>query len=218
MKFFHTLKKEQRLLLRNSAFAVLFIFIFFGCGGEEKDPLAPRTKFDFNDSEQLTEYMKKKIDSEYSTALYAYFTSDSIKKVFAGKEILTPENWGIQFDLFNREKDTLIKIYESPLLEGSFQGCSIAPITLPGYKYDLLFYNSSDFFLGSGGGEVFVYLIDFQIKEVYYAHLIVMPDMPVSLYYSPNFKSEAMKNFIYDQFKSDYESIQIITKDKKFDI
>jgi hypothetical protein len=67
--------------------------------------------------------------------------------------------------------------------------------------------------MGSGGGEVFSYIIDFNKKETFYAHLVAEPEKPVYLYLSGNINNPEIKNFFIGNFKRDYPSPTLISKD-----
>jgi hypothetical protein len=80
-----------------------------------------------------------------------------------------------------------------------------------------MYYNSQDYFLGSGGGEVFSYIIDFNNKKTYYAHLF-SEGKKVSLFLSVNIDIPEIKDFFTSAFKKDYPGLVLVTKDVNIDI
>ena len=79
--------------------------------------------------------------------------------------------------------------------------------------YDLVYYNSQGYFLGSGGGEVFSYIIDFENKQVYYAHLVVESPTETSLFISDNTQNKELVNFFTLTFNKDYPTLKIVKDD-----
>jgi hypothetical protein len=85
------------------------------------------------------------------------------------------------------------------------------------FKYEMIYYDSQDYFMGSGGGEVFTYIIDLNDRSAYYAHFYTTPDKPVSLYLSPNVIKPGIRDFLIKNFQKDYPSLQIVNKDIDLD-
>jgi hypothetical protein len=70
--------------------------------------------------------------------------------------------------------------------------------------------------MGSGGGEVFCYIIDFNEKEAYYAHLVA-DNKKVSLYLSDNIKNDDVRQFFLNTFKRDFPTYILVQQDIKYD-
>jgi hypothetical protein len=87
---------------------------------------------------------------------------------------------------------------------------------LPSENYDMVYYNSLDYYLGSGGGEVFSYLVDFKNRQTYYAHLFTEQGRNISLFLSENATPD-IKNFFLNLFKKDYRNLKIVNKDVDLD-
>ena len=66
--------------------------------------------------------------------------------------------------------------------------------------------------MGSGGGEIFTYIIDLNKRAVYYAHFFIIPDKPVSLFLSENITPE-IREFFVRHFQKDYPKLHIVGKD-----
>lgn len=81
------------------------------------------------------------------------------------------------------------------------------------FDYELIYYNSQDYFLGSGGGEVYSYLINFNEGKTYFAHLVDEPGKSASLFLSENIDIIEVKNFFISNFKRDYPAVKLIQKD-----
>lgn len=204
----------QRLLLRNRKNVIIFVFTLlvsvlnFSCDNEPPPYEMP----DLSDQTKLMEFVQREIGPEVKNAFFGVFGNDSTRRIIAAEEISTTSEWGIKFHLYDIGKDTLIKIYETALLDGSLQESKVVKLELPGRKYNLIYYNSGSFFMGSGGGEVFNYVIDFGKRKVNYGHLILTPKVSMGLFLSPENDKEASE-FMISELKKDYPRLKIITKD-----
>lgn len=141
------------------------------------------------------------------------FVSDSLKEIAAGTESTGGSTWGIKFTLLSGVNDNIKKIFETDLLKGSFKECLVQKVNFPNVTYSLVYYNSRDYFMGSGGGEIFSYLIDFSKQQVYTAHFFTVPNKPVSLYLSSNVKDPDIRNFLISKYKKDYPELKLVNKD-----
>ena len=161
----------------------------------------------------LKEETSKILGENTQVTFTGLFDNDKTAKIVAGTEVNTENAWGIRFSLIKRNDNKLTKSFQTKLLEGSFKECLVNKIKFPFFDYELIYYNSRDYYMGSGGGEVFSYIIDFDKKETYYAHLVVEPEKPVYLYLSDNVISPEIKNFFVGNFKRDYPSPTLVSKD-----
>lgn len=201
----------------NKRFAgAIIISLVFIVSCNEKEQKIPPHKLDMNSTEALIKEAKKVLGNDVQIALSGHFDEDKTKEVAAGTEINKPDKWGIEFHLLKVEDDTLAPSFSTGLLEGSFTDAAVKVerSLIPGY--DLIYYNSLDYYLGSGGGEVFAYLIDFNKKQTYYAHLIIEKGRKISLFLSTNV-TPAVKNYFLSIFKKDYPNLTIIEKDINLD-
>jgi hypothetical protein len=67
--------------------------------------------------------------------------------------------------------------------------------------------------MGSGGGEVFSYIIDLENKQVYSAHLVVESQSATYLFISDNTQNKELINFFTLTFKKDYPGLTIVEDD-----
>src|SRR5690606_12417407 len=191
--------------------SMIFLTFLISCG--EKEPEYTEVKPDFNNQDFVLEQAKKTLGDNVEFAYSGLFDSDSVLDVSAGTEIVNKDIWGIKFFLLKINNEKLETEYESDLLEGSFNECLIQKIKFPSFPYELIYYNSLDYYLGSGGGEVFSYIVDLNEKEIFYAHLIAEPDQPVSLFLSENITNNDVKNLFISNFKRDYPTLKVVTSD-----
>lgn len=208
----------QRLLLKFSflVLTIAFIALLMGCENilNKKNPQAFN---DLTNPEQLLKFSKQKICEDVEKVVYDFFEIDSVRKIAAGVEIFTEEEWGIKFAFYKKIKDTVQLVYETKLLDGSMKESEFSAIKL-NKDYYYLYYNSGSYFLGSGGGEIMAYLIDLPERQVFYAHLFIIPNKPVSLFLSPNIKDEKLKDYFLKLFKNEYPDLKIVTTDVKFNL
>jgi len=181
------------------------------------DKESPADKENEKQGMENPEYVKNEAKTVLGNSVkFAYagvFNADTSQSIAAGTEIENKDVWGIKFHLLKKSGDEFTKGFETGLLEGSFNKCLVEKIKFPSISHELIYYNSKDYFLGSGGGEIFSYLIDFKGKKCYYAHLFSDAGQPVSLYLSPNIKDKNIKDFFVSNFKRDYPALNIVSKD-----
>ena len=187
--------------------------IFYSCGDseEKKDRLAPAVNLD--NPEVLKKEANNILGENVKVTFVGSYDNDPLSEVAAGTEITSKDVWGIRFSLLKKNNNALQKGYQTKLLEGSLTDCHVDKIKFPSFKYELVYYNSRDYFMGSGGGEVFSYIIDFNKGQTFYAHLIAEPERPIYLYLSPNIDSPEIKIFFINNFKRDYSSLTFISED-----
>ena len=196
---------------------ILITIVIVSCG-ERKHPAekVEHTK-DYNSPAIVTSEAKKILGSDMKFAYKGNFDKDSVVEIAAGTELENKSEWGIQFYLLKLEKNKLEKAFQTNLLKGSFKESLTKKIEFPSFNYELIYYNSQDYFLGSGGGEIFSYIIDFKNQKTFYAHLFI-EKQKISLFLSNNIDSSEIKNFFIANFKRDYPNLQIVSKDVNIDI
>lgn len=196
----------------NAFFIPLFLLVVIGCGSDSKNSSSPSEDF-LNDHQKLLAHLKKAYDPDTEVALYGRFDADSTKKIIAVKETKPSktDKWGMKIQLLS--VDSLKKKSEVFLPEMSITESMCAVQKLSSYPYDLFYYNSGSFYLGSSGGEVFVYLIDFSKQATYYAHLVIEPEKSVRLFISKNSNEKEVSDFFLNLFKRDYPDLVVSLKD-----
>jgi hypothetical protein len=212
MKFILLLKKVLKLLLNKHIF-FLFIGIVFiwGCEKKSSDQM-PESQQIKNDSGALLKSVNTLLHTEASFILVGNFSGDSTRQVTAVNEVNKREE-KITFNLIEIKNNQLEKRNETGLLAGALKDCKIEKINLPGIDNDLIYYNSQIYFMGSGSGEVFAYIIDFKTKKTYYAHLVSESKKHDLLFISENENQEIRKFFI-DSFRKDYPAYKLTIKDR----
>ncbi len=133
--------------------------------------------------------------------------------IASGVEINNSDEWGIKFTFLEKSNDEFIELFETELLNGSFKESMIDKIKLSSFDYELVYYSSQSYFMGSGGGEVFSYIIDLELKQVYYAHLVVESESAIYLYLSENTQRRELINFFNMTLRKDYPGLQIVSDD-----
>jgi len=186
--------------------------MFVSCGNESKNP-TNQTEDYLSDNQKLLAHLKKSFDPQTEVALYSQFDTDSSKEILAIKETKPskPARWGLKIQLLT--KDSLKKKDEVFLPEMSATESICTTQKLEPFSYDLFYYNSGSFYTGSSGGEIFVYLVDFPQKQTYYAHLVITPEKPVTLFISKNSERKEIKDFFLNLFKLDYPEFVVSQKD-----
>jgi hypothetical protein len=206
---------------RDQAFSIILIFIsitsffFTSCSSEKKKEQKP--PFSFADTTKVKDEIKKLVGDNMKFEFNGNFDRDSLQEIAVGVEVTENNNWGIKFAMLKLEDNHLIKTYETKLLDGSFKESLVKKIKLPQYNFDLIYYDSQDYFWGSGGGEVFAYIINFADKETYYAHVFSDSRRTVELYLSKNISNSDLKNYFVSNFSKDYPNLKLTSEDVSLD-
>lgn len=212
MKYYWLSKKEHKLSLNNLFKQILSITLLLGiisCADKkEKIPI-----LDFENKTQLLEVVKKQYDKDAQIALSGMFDETGKRFILTGWEISSSDEWGIKFVFLEQSGDEFLSKYETEVLDGSFKESLIDKIKFSSIDYDLVYSNSQGYFMGSGGGEVFSYIIDFENKQVYYAHLVVESETEISLFISDNTKNKELINFFTVTFRKDYPTLKVVKDD-----
>lgn len=199
------------MLLNNYKSFLIVIALLFVFSCSEKKEKIPQ--IDFENKTQVLETVQKFYSKDYQIAISGLFDEIGKQYIIAGQEVNNADTWGIKFIQLEKSGDEFKSIYETELLEGSFKESMVDKIKISSFGYDLLYYNSQGYYLGSGGGEILSYIIDFENKEVYYAHLVVESENSVSLFISEDTKKKEIVNFFTFAFKKDYPGLVIVTDD-----
>lgn len=165
------------------------------------------------DKNLLTETVRRQYGDSLAVMETGFFLDDTTIGAAAGFNISKPADLYIKFLCFKNVNGSIQKTSESPLLKGSFTGGAVKKMRLAGSNYDMLFYDSQSYFLGSGGGEIFAHLADFKNNKYYSAHFFTVPEKPVSLYLSPGIDNQEIRDLFIKHFKKDYPDLKIVTRD-----
>lgn len=195
-----------------SVFALLILSAFLASCGSDSDSEVAKVRPDFNNQEVLLRETQKILGDGVRFAYKGFFLPDTGVQIAAGVEIENKDVWGIKFYLLKLTDNKLVNVYESEVLEGSFRESMVKKIKFPDFMNELIYYNSQDYFLGSGGGEVFSYIINFEEKQVYYSHLFSDARTGISLFVSENV-SDNLRNFFVSNFRRDYPGLKIAAQD-----
>ncbi|MGE5431107.1 MAG: hypothetical protein ACM3QX_08535 [Syntrophomonadaceae bacterium] len=198
------------------AFSSLSV-VLTSCGKKETPkPVVPVVTADSAkklDRKFATERVKQILATKVSYFEEGKFQEDSTSGVVAGTEKNDKSEWGIKFFYFKKANNDLTKTYETPLLKGSFTESLTKKIKLGNANYEMLYYDSQSYFMGSGGGEIFSYIVDFNKDQVYYAHFFTVEKKPTSLYLSSNINVKEVRDFFIRHFQRDYPELKIVDKD-----
>ncbi len=185
---------------------VISIFITVSCDKGYEPP--PHNLFE--DQTQVLEVARETVGERVSFSASGYFESDSVKSICAGVEETSNNQFGIKFSLVSWKEGEFVHQYTSGLLEGSFDGCIVDKIKFSEIPNELIYYNSKSYFMGSGGGEVFLHVVDLNKRKVYSAHLTTAARGPATLELSDNIDIPMLRTFFVSYFRRDYPSLKVI--------
>ena len=204
------------LFVKKLSAAIFIVLLTFIISCNKEGQKNPPHKIDLSSRDALLSEAKKILGSDAQMIIPGKFDGDTTKEFIAGTEINKPDKWGIQFHFLKEADNNLENVFETGLLEGSFTDGIVKKENFLNSGYDLIYYNSLDYYLGSGGGEVFAYLIDFSKKQTYYSHLIIEKGRKISLFLSEN-ETPEVKNYFLGIFKKDYPDLRVVDKDINLD-
>lgn len=184
----------------------LITLLIASCSDKEEDPAFIEN---LDKPAFVLEQAKNIVGDNVKFATRGNFSSDSAAEVGAGAEFSDPSQWGIKFYLLSALEGKLQMTFETELLDGSFKECLVDKIKMKGFDHELIYYNSKSYFMGSGGGEVYSYIVDLKTKEVYSAHLLSERNEQVSLTLSGNVEDTPLKSFFIGLFKKDFPSFSV---------
>lgn len=194
--------------------------IVLAAGCEKKEDQKPLTQgqrkdtVKIMDKSQAESRIKALLGSNAQLLDEGYFYADSGYGFIAGTEKMTKEEWGIKFYCFKNTSNDLVKTYETPLLKGTLPESLIRKVRLNDTTgYEMLYYDSQNNFIGSGGGEIFAYLLDAQNARIYQSHFFTVAKMPVSLYLTPESGQGEIREFFVRRFQRDFPDLKIVKKD-----
>ena len=204
------------MLSNKTPFLLLVVFIVFSlnaCKSNKSESIQQKEIKKYDNHAYVLNQAVKMLGDNVKFAYKGIFGKDSTFGIAAGTEIKNASEWGIRFYFLKLENGTLHREFKTRLLNGSFSGCLVQKIKFPSFKHELIYYNSQDYFLGNSGGEIYSYLINFDVDKTYYAHLIIGYNQPVELFLSSNIDVPEVKSFFIGNFKRDYPDLKLVSKD-----
>ena len=198
---------------------ILFIslIIISGCSKEKEKINAADELKKLESKEYLLQKVKNVLGNDVDFTVKGNFNNNGVFEVVAAKDVNNSELSGIKFYLLQLNGSNLTLTDSTKILEGSLKYSLTNKIKFPFFNFELIYYNSKDYYLGSGGGEQFSYIINFNDNEIYYAHLISVPKKVDTIFLSNNIKNEQIKNFFLSIAKKDFPNINVSSTDIKLD-
>ncbi len=190
----------------------VFGFLLITFAGCKKSNEPPPYKL-FEDKSQVIQVARDVMGTDVAFANSGYYLSDSLKSIVAGVEVSEKNQFGIKFHLIDWVDGEFKEVFVTEVMEGSFTKCLVDKIKFSDLPHELLYYNSQGYFMGSGGGEVYSHVINFQAKETYTAHLTVASRGDIYLELSNNIKIPMLKTFFVSYFKREYPTLIVINSD-----
>lgn len=186
----------------------IILLSIIGCGNKNDQQV------NFDDPRSVRNIANNMIDETIRFSVSGYFSSDTIRSIVAGTEKSEKSKMGISFSLIEKVDDEFKVVYNTGVLDGSFNKCIVDKMKFSSDGIEMIYYNSQDYFLGTGGGDVYLYVINFAEREVYYGHLIAERSSGTSLFLSENLTDPMLRRFFISYFKKDYAALRIITSEK----
>ena len=208
------------MLLINKYLFLLFFISFFILNGCSRKPGKEDIKIllkKYESQEFLLKKVRDVLGENVHFAVKGNFINNSDFEIAAAKEINKIDTSGIQFFLLGLKETELSVISSTKVLRGSLTKSLTNKIKFPFFNYELLYYNSNDYYMGSMGGEQFSYIINFKENETYYSHLVSISKKLDQLYISKNIRRKEIKYFFIGNAKRDFPNIKISSTDINLD-
>jgi hypothetical protein len=198
---------NKKLIFSGLLFSILF---FTSCSKEYEPP--PHHLFE--DENLVIKTAREVLNDKVSFTTSGHFESDTVKSIIAGVEASEQNEWGIRFHLISWVDGEFQKVYSTGLLEGTFIQCIVDKLKLTDTENELIYYNSEGYFMGTGGGDVFSYIMDFKKKQIYSAELTVVSRGRASLELSANIENPMIKTFFVSYFRREYQNLRVAEPSK----
>ncbi len=205
--------------LKSQYFNLLCSLFFFalvvlpGCGKNDKSegqPVAFKTE-----DERIIEFVNTTYHCKEAKVLKGMYKPeyDLFAVVY---EVNSGTEFGIRFLLVHLHADSVVVDYSSNLIDGAVNQSAFERVRIPGKNYDLVYYNSTDYFMGSGGGEVFTYVIDFNEPLIAYGHMFISGSGAPNFYIPSSVKDQSIRDYLLRRIKSDFSDVKPVSQDYKF--
>ncbi|HED08656.1 MAG TPA: hypothetical protein ENI57_11110 [Ignavibacteria bacterium] len=208
------------MLLNNKYLFLLFfipLFMLNACSKKAKKEDINVLLKKYNSQGFLIEKVREVLGENVSFAVKGNFDNKNNLEIAAAKEINETDTSGIQFFLLELKETELSVISSTKVLRGSLTKSLTNKIKFPFFNYELLYYNSNNYYMGSRGGEQFSYIINFKENETYYSHVVSAPKKLAQIYISKNIKRKEIKNFFISNAKRDFPNIRVSVRDMNLD-
>jgi|YNPMSStandDraft_2_1061718.scaffolds.fasta_scaffold00039_41 hypothetical protein len=219
MKFLNLLK-SVRLLKSFFNFLFLFTILFFSaCDNSNKQKSLEsnlQLKKQLSEKDIIDLIQKKYGENAIKIMNGEFLPSDSSHRAVC-YEVSEDTIWAIKFIFIKVDKDSIYEIWQTQNLEGSFNEAEVKLYRPENLNYDLVFYDSKNYYAGNDLGEVFLYAIDLNQKKTNYAHAFYDQTTPPSVYFSPEIDNEIIQKFYFNLLRKRFETLRLAKKDYKFE-
>ena len=206
-------------LINKYLFLLFFIFFFIlnGCNKKTEKVDTNILLKKYNSQVFLLKKVQEVLGKDVYFAVKGNFDNKNNLEIAAVKEINKIDTAGIQFFLLGLKETDLSVISSTKILRGSLTKSFTNKIEFPFFNYELLYYNSNDYYIGSGGGEQFSYIINLKENETDYSHVVSVSKKLGRIYISKNIKRKEIKNFFLSNAKRDFPNIKVSATDINID-
>ena len=208
-------KKGQKLqYIKLPALLSIVVIIFFAGCEKKNENQEPQAAFK-TDNERIIEFVNNRYHCKEVKVLNGSFKPNC--NLFAVVyEVNSGTEFGIKFILAHIASDSVIVDYNSDLFDGAVNQSIFEKTNLPGKGYDAAYYNSAGYFMGSGGGEVFAYVVDFKDAIIASGHIFISGESGPKLYIPATVKDKITRDALIKKIKNDFPEIKPVSQDVKF--
>jgi hypothetical protein len=191
---------------------MLVFLIISGCTKKENN--VPQNSLK-SDDERIIEFINAQYHCKEVKILNGVF-KPNINGFAAVYEVNAGTEFGIKFMLAHIQSDSIVVDYNSKLVDGAVNQSIFERVRITDNSSDAVYYNSSGYFMGSGGGEVFAYVVDFNETTVSFGHVYVTGENQPKLYIPATVKDKETRNFLLNKVRVDFPNVKLVNQDFKF--
>lgn len=176
-------------LVQKFIFISCFLFVFFSCKKNNEIEISKSSQdlkkifTEFKDTNLINSEISRALKD--STILFVNSEmNDGENVIVTAISVNKDKNfeYGIKFSVLKISDNILIPEYISDTLDGIRDFSSYGEVYIPGVNKKYLFYDSRSAFIGSNGGEVYVYLFDPVNKEIFSLQTIDQPNEKLNVF------------------------------------
>lgn len=215
MNYYQLSNPARRLLFFSF---LIFLCSVYSCNENKVDK---QTEQEIGDSLSVSRitFIKSrtavKLNAKALGVLFGNFT-DSTKLICAillKMESKDLKNLSIAFvdtSLINSENFVL---YVTDPLEGDPENTELTSVLLTDSPHPLVYFNTGDFLMGTGGGEVYHYLIDAAKKQIYPAHFIADKANGFGLFLPLISRAAEIREFFHTRVSKQFSPLSTLKRD-----
>lgn len=190
-------------------------FLFLGGCKQKQD--APETAAPVQNVSAIDALLGAKLNASNFVKVQGHFLTMDGEEYAVLRDAKNGRDVGIIISICSVKQGTVTINYETPIVDGAVKHSIFQKVNVPGVTDTLLYYDSGDFFMGSGSGELYAYII--QPKEVSFlkAHLFIDGDTPPKVFIPDTPKTKVLRGYLFNKLRDQFPGLKFAAKDVSID-